>query len=179
MIAPSKSTEVLHTQALNSLKATSSFIEDITQALAKAYSDNGKVNIAKMDQNQLAFYQLAWITAEQKIAENFLQYAWDASKNTGDLEKKMAVVFAAETVSHIRSEISARPKDFAVTVDRNLHTIAEVKTSPEAGSHINYFATRLEVKNAVVLPLVPPKIPLQLGKIKTVHSADWLAALDV
>jgi (2S)-methylsuccinyl-CoA dehydrogenase len=117
MIAPSKSTEVLHTQALNSLKATSSFIEDMTQALAKAYSDNGKVNIAKMDQNQLAFYQLAWITAEQKIAENFLQYAWDTTKKTGDLEKKMAVVFAAETVSHIRSEISARPKDFAVNVD--------------------------------------------------------------
>lgn len=134
----------------------------------------------------------------EKISKAILKepkiYFFDSGRVKGDPSARWENVVATHLLKHVHYQQDCfgenyelhylrdkekREVDFAVTVDRNLHTIAEVKTSPEAGSHINYFATRLEVKNAVVLPLVPPKIPLQLGKIKTVHSADWLAALDV
>ena len=45
-----------------------------------------------MDENQYVFYQLSWMTAEQKIAEHFISYAWDSSFGTGELEQEMAVV---------------------------------------------------------------------------------------
>ncbi|WCL49053.1 acyl-CoA/acyl-ACP dehydrogenase [Leptospira sp. GIMC2001] len=99
------------------LSASSKLISEITKRLADKNSDNGKVSVAKMDQNQLVFYQLAWMKAEQEIAQHFVKYAWDNALGTSDLEQKMAVVFAAETVAHIRSEISQRPKEYQLTME--------------------------------------------------------------
>lgn len=89
-------------------------IEEVTKALAARCSVNGKVSVDKMDENQLVQYQIAWLTSEQRIAEKFIEYAWDSSRGTGDLEQEMAVVFAAETVNHIRSEISSRPSEYGI-----------------------------------------------------------------
>jgi (2S)-methylsuccinyl-CoA dehydrogenase len=97
------------------LKSSSQFITEITKRLAQKCSDGGRVSVPKMDENQLVFYQLAWMKAEQEIAEHFVRYAWDVSAKTSELEQKMSLVFAAETVSHIRGEISQRPKEYLVT----------------------------------------------------------------
>ncbi len=102
-------------KAEKALQAQASLLSDITKKLALKNSDKGKVSVSKMDETQHVFYQLAWLTAEQKVAENFLVYAWDESKGVGELEQKMAVTFAAETVAHIRSEISARPAEWETT----------------------------------------------------------------
>ncbi len=99
------------------LSSSARLIHDITKKLALVCSDQGKVSVPKMDENQLIFYLLAWMKAEQEIAEHFVRYAWDPSYRTGDLEQKMAIVFAAETVAHIRSEISQRPSEYQLTLE--------------------------------------------------------------
>ncbi|MCZ8237168.1 MAG: acyl-CoA/acyl-ACP dehydrogenase [Leptospiraceae bacterium] len=99
------------------LSSSSKIIKEITKRLAQKCSDAGRVSVPKMDENQLVFYQLAWMKAEQEIAEHFVKYAWDSSVGATDLEQKMAIVFAAETVSHIRGEISQRPKEYLITME--------------------------------------------------------------
>ncbi|RHX95319.1 acyl-CoA dehydrogenase [Leptospira yasudae] len=107
-------TAVDQATAKKALSVSAGVIEEVTKALAKRCSVNGKVSVDKMDENQLVQYQIAWLTSEQKIAEKFIEYAWDASRGTGDLEQEMAVVFAAETVNHVRSEISSRPSEYGI-----------------------------------------------------------------
>lgn len=101
--------------AKQALSKSSAIIEQVTKALAAKCSSNGKVSVAKMDQNQFVQYQIAWLTSEQKIAENFIDYAWNDSLGTGELEKLMAQVFAAEAVSHIRSEFSSRASEYGIS----------------------------------------------------------------
>lgn len=107
----------------NSLKVTNSFIEEITKNLANKCNEGGRVSVKKMDENQLVGYQLAWLTAEQRVAENFVNYAWNDSIGTGDLEKQMACTFAAEVVAHIRAEISHRPKEYETTQEKVISTL--------------------------------------------------------
>lgn len=104
--------------ALKSLAATGNLIEEITKGLATQCTVKGAISVNKMDENQYVFYQLSWMTAEQKVAEHFINYAWDASFGTGELEQEMAVVFAAEVVSHIRSEIISKPNEYTLTHDK-------------------------------------------------------------
>lgn len=103
------------TNAEKSLQVQASLLDEITKRLAKKNSENGRISVSKMDQTQHVFYQLAWITAEQRVAENFLQYAWDSSKSVSELEQRMAVTFAAETVTHIRSELAQRPAEWELS----------------------------------------------------------------
>ena len=101
--------------AQKALEAQASLLNEVTKRLAKKNSDNGKVSVSKMDQTQHVFYQLAWLTAQQRVAENFIVYAWDEKKGTGELEKQMALSFAAETITNIRSELAARPAEYELT----------------------------------------------------------------
>jgi (2S)-methylsuccinyl-CoA dehydrogenase len=101
--------------AQKALDAQASLLGDLTSRLAKKNSENGKVSVSKMDQTQHVFYQLAWMTAQQRVAENFIVYAWDTTKGTGELEKQMAICFAAETITNIRSELAARPAEYELT----------------------------------------------------------------
>ncbi len=103
------------TQAEKALSAQAALLNDVTKRLAQKNSENGKVSVSKMDKTQHVFYQLAWMTAQQRVAENFIVYAWDSSKGTGELEQSMALTFAAETVSSIRSELAARPAEYELT----------------------------------------------------------------
>ncbi|MCW7468985.1 acyl-CoA dehydrogenase family protein [Leptospira kanakyensis] len=102
-------------QAEKALSAQAALLNDVTKRLALKNSDNGKVSVSKMDKTQHVFYQLAWMTAQQRVAENFIVYAWDASKGTGEMEQKMALTFVAETVTNIRSELAARPAEYELT----------------------------------------------------------------
>ncbi|NCN10277.1 MAG: acyl-CoA/acyl-ACP dehydrogenase [Leptospira sp.] len=122
------------------LSSSSKIIKEITNRLAQKCSDAGRVSVPKMDENQLVFYQLAWMKAEQEIAEHFVKYAWDTSAGSSDLEQKMALVFAAETVSHIRSEISQRPKEYQITME-------EMETALFSDKVNSYIETAMGISN--------------------------------
>ncbi len=79
---------------------------------------------------------------------------------------------------HYLRDREKREVDFAVTLDRKLEMLIEVKSSPESNSHLKYFVERLQPKKAFMLPLNPPNEPRQQGLVKTVNSADWLAKLE-
>lgn len=101
--------------AQKALSAQASLLGEVTKRLAQKNSENGKVSVSKMDKTQHVFYQLAWLTAQQRVAENFIEYAWDEAKGTGELEKQMAFSFAGETITNIRSELAARPAEYELT----------------------------------------------------------------
>ncbi|TGL60361.1 acyl-CoA dehydrogenase [Leptospira ognonensis] len=101
--------------AQKALSAQASLLGEVTKRLAQKNSENGKVSVSKMDKTQHVFYQLAWLTAQQRVAENFIEYAWNDAKGTSDLEKKMAFSFAGETITNIRSELAARPAEYELT----------------------------------------------------------------
>lgn len=122
------------------LSSSSKIIKEITNRLAQKCSDAGRVSVPKMDENQLVFYQLAWMKAEQEIAEHFVKYAWDSSAGSSDLEQKMALVFAAETVSHIRGEISQRPKEYQITME-------EMETALFSDKVNSYIETAMGISN--------------------------------
>lgn len=127
--------------AEKALKKSSELIKEATQALAKKCSSDGKVSVSKMDENQLVQYQIAWLTAEQNVAENFIEYAWDSSKGTGALEQEMAVTSAAEVVHHVRTEISSRPEEYglsAESVQEKLYSKDINEFINQAGAIANY-----------------------------------------
>ncbi len=114
------------------LGAANSLVTEITKGLAHKCSDKNSISVEKMDQNQLVFYQLAWITSELRVAEKYVDYAWNENFGTSDMEKKMAITFAAETVSHIRSEISNRPTEYTIT----FHRLYELLYNDEVNSFL-------------------------------------------
>ncbi|TGK39872.1 acyl-CoA dehydrogenase family protein [Leptospira andrefontaineae] len=127
--------------AKQALSKSSAIIEQVTKALAAKCSSNGKVSVSKMDQNQFVQYQIAWLTSEQKIAENFIDYAWNDSLGTGELEKLMAQVFAAEVVSHIRSEFSSRTSEYGISTQDLISKLFDESTNKfleEASAIENY-----------------------------------------
>lgn len=90
-------------------------LEEVSKALADRASEGGKLSVPKMDENQLVHYNLAWHTAESKVADNFITYAWDGANGAGDLEQEMATVFMGETAHRLRAELSARPADYGLS----------------------------------------------------------------
>lgn len=129
------------TEADKCLKLTSVIIDEITTALAKKWSKNNAVSTDLMDEDQSVSYDLAWLTAEQKIAENFLNYAWNESFGTSELEKYMALCFAAESVQHIRSTVNAKPSDYGITISRALELFKEELTQfVEIYTNIKYYS---------------------------------------
>ncbi|MCB1140877.1 MAG: acyl-CoA/acyl-ACP dehydrogenase [Leptospiraceae bacterium] len=100
------------------LGSAASLVNEVTKGLAQKCSENNSISVKKMDENQLVFYQLSWLTSELRVAEVYLQYAWNESLGTGKMEKKMALAFAAETVSHVRSELMNRPEEFTTSFEK-------------------------------------------------------------
>lgn len=102
----------------NILNATGTLVAEVTKGLAQKCSDKNSISVEKMDQNQLVFYQLAWITSQLRVAETYVDYAWNENLSTSEMEKKMAATFAAETVSQIRSEIGNKPEEYTTNFKR-------------------------------------------------------------
>lgn len=102
----------------NILKATGILVAEVTKGLAQKCSDKNSISVEKMDQNQLVFYQLAWVTSQLRVAETYVEYAWSDNLRTTEMEKMMAITFAAETVSQIRAEIGNKPEEYTTTFKR-------------------------------------------------------------
>ncbi len=109
-------------------KKVRSALNEVSRSLAERATKDGALSVAKMDENQLVHYNLAWHTAESKVADNFIEYAHDASKGSGELEQEMATIFMGETAQRLRAELSARPSDYGISSA----TLADL-FSPETG----------------------------------------------
>ena len=97
---------------------TGALLAEVTARLAARCSENGKVSVAKMDENQLVQYNLSMHTAEARIAERFLAYAYDSAAGTGGLEQDMAALFIGETFARLRAELANRPADYGIADNR-------------------------------------------------------------
>ncbi len=95
-----------------------STLAEVTGSIAQRCSQGGKISVAKMDENQLVQYNLSLHTAEARIAERFLEYAYDAAAGTGALEQDMAALFLGETFARLRTELSNRPNDYGMSAER-------------------------------------------------------------
>ena len=128
--------------AVKALEVSGNTISEVTKSLAALCKEKDSISVSKMDENQLVGYGISWLTAEQKIAENFIKYAWDDSIGTSDLEKCMAVTFAAETISHIRNELISRPTEFAISSEKILHDLfsKEITSFIEESSKISNYS---------------------------------------
>ena len=98
-------------QKINTIQSKS--IQQVTQHLAKECLENGRISNDKIDEKQTLYYNLVYHTAEVKISEIFSQYA----SNCGELEKNMALVFTAESLGRLRSELSLHQADYAISND--------------------------------------------------------------
>lgn len=80
---------------------------------------------------------------------------------------------------HYVRDKEKREVDFAIVRDRRPKTLVEVKSSPDAQSHLRYFGERLSVRDCVIVPLQEPKIQEQRGIVRVVKSTKWLQELGV
>jgi len=80
----------------------------------QAAGDKGLSN-DKLDQHQLASFDLSWCAAEATAARFALEYAERAAAVAdATLEAQMARVFCAEAVLNIRNRLIARPQNFGL-----------------------------------------------------------------
>lgn len=97
---------------------TQSTVDEMARAMARRATENGKLSVERMDENQVAHYNLSYSTAEALISEHFLNnYAFDPGAGTGELEQTMARIIAAETLQRLRSELAAHPSEYGVAAE--------------------------------------------------------------
>lgn len=78
------------------------------------------VSSEKLDEHQMASFDLAWCAAEATAARFALEYAekMAAASTTGEsacLEERMALVFCAEALQNIHNRLRARPQNFGLS----------------------------------------------------------------
>ena len=95
-------------------------IEQYQEVTRKALSqvkarctDQGRLEAALLDANQLVTSELAFSIAELQCAENYLLYA----DKQGELEQRLANGFAAEVLHSIRGRLIRAPSDFGLDDD--------------------------------------------------------------
>jgi predicted AAA+ superfamily ATPase len=131
-----------------------------------------------------------------KISKSILKepkiYFYDTGRVRGDDASRWENLVACHLMKsvHYRQDIlgentelfylrdkEKREVDFAVVHERSPELLVEVKTSDSAVTHLKYFASKTNAKEAIHLPFAEVRMPKQNGVVKTVNSADWLAKL--
>src|ERR1700683_4546696 len=97
------STFRLHQIASQLLGQIRASMDLATRALAHRCVLNGKLDTATLDAQQIPSFELAWASAELLAAENALATA--AAGGVGELDNTLFLVFAAETISLVRSRL--------------------------------------------------------------------------
>lgn len=99
--------------------ATAKQLKEKALSFLKAQSmDNGKVSNAKLDEKQLACYEIAYCAAEINAAEVYLDYSQKANAEKGGsdrIEDAIALQYCAETLQNCRSRLNTRRADFGLT----------------------------------------------------------------
>lgn len=102
------------------LDAAKKTLAQIGRHLAQKAADGKEISTTKLDTFQTAAYDLAWIASEVYASEQLLAYA---EKNPGDLEKALAELFLAETISHISDKISFHFQEWGINEPQLRETI--------------------------------------------------------
>ena len=104
--------------ALSHLESADAVIKKSLGWIKRQCVDGKGISNEKLDQHQLASFDLAWCAAETTGARFALQYAGEvaATASGGDvcLEEQMALVFCAEALQSIHSRLRARPQSFGL-----------------------------------------------------------------
>lgn len=109
---------------------TQSTISELSRAMAGRALENGKLSVERMDENQVAHYNLSYHTAEAFISEHFLNhYAFDSVAGTGELEQTMARIITAETLQRLRTEMAAHPSDYGISKETLSRLFSEKATA--------------------------------------------------
>ncbi|MBX7058032.1 MAG: acyl-CoA/acyl-ACP dehydrogenase [Leptospirales bacterium] len=87
-------------------------LKQVTNNLAERSLDNGQISVAKMDENQVIHYNLAYHTAESNIANYMGDYAWSQG---GAVEQDMALIFAGEALNRLRGELAGRQQEYGIS----------------------------------------------------------------
>ncbi|MBL8022401.1 MAG: acyl-CoA/acyl-ACP dehydrogenase [Leptospirales bacterium] len=102
-------------ELLNQIKSkTTDILKQITENLAKRAEVGGKLSVDKMDENQVVHYNLSYSTAEKRISDHFIDYAFDSANGTGEMEQEMSRLFAGEAAHRLRSELASRKDEYGV-----------------------------------------------------------------
>jgi (2S)-methylsuccinyl-CoA dehydrogenase len=102
------------------LEAAKKTLEQIGRHLAQKAAEGKEISTPKLDTFQTAAYDLAWIASEVYASEQLLAYA---QKNSGDLEKGLAELFLAETISHISDKVSFHFQEWGINEPQLRETI--------------------------------------------------------
>jgi len=108
------------------LSAAKTIVEQAGRHLAQRAKDDKdpkEISTAKLDVFQTAAYDLAWMSSEVYAAEQLVAYS---EKNPGEVEKALAEIFTAETVTGISQKLSYRFHEFGVDEPKLRETIWNV-----------------------------------------------------
>ena len=82
-------------------------VERLKDILAKKAEVSGKLSVEKMDENQVANYELAWAAAIVFAAKEMLSYPEKVGKGEGDLEGKLSRFFIADALDDLCTRLQA------------------------------------------------------------------------
>ena len=78
------------------LRRVRSTFEQATAALARACARNGQLDAARLDQHQVASYELAWVSADLLAADTQLATLGGAGT---EVDRRLALVFAVDAIT--------------------------------------------------------------------------------
>ncbi len=111
-------------QAYSLLANAQQVLNGILSWLKHESSVNGKINGDKLDDKQLACYEVAYCEAELTGARVYLDYSQKllaekpgAGSDELRLEERIALQYSAEALQNARTRYSARPADFGLNRD--------------------------------------------------------------
>lgn len=134
--------------ALRYLAAADALIKKSLSWIKQQCIGNKGVSNEKLDEHQLASFDLAWCAAESTGARFAIAYADQvAAAGAGGagvcLEQQMALVFCAEALQNIHNRLRARPQNFGLDDD---------DLAPLAAADLSRFCqTQLDARNLEAL----------------------------
>lgn len=120
-----------HVNLNKTLEAAKKIVEQAGRHLAQRAKDDKdpkEIATAKLDVFQTAAYDLAWMSSEVYAAEQLIAYS---EKNTGEVEKALAEIFTAETVTGISQKLSYRFHEFGVDEPKLRETIWNIELTKD------------------------------------------------
>ena len=102
--------------------------------------DGGRVSGSKLDESQLACYEVAYCEAEITAAKVMLDYSQSVRQEKGAgselrIEERLALQYSAEAIQNCRSRFNSRRADFGLSREQ----LGQSVDSDEADAFINEF----------------------------------------
>ena len=115
-------------QATEALARLRECFTEQTRSLAAACSDSGELVATRLDQQQIALYQLAWAAAELLAAETAIQALSTADPLTVEFDRRLTLTYVAEAIASIAD------RQRAIALD--LEPARPLSVTPVAGAAV-------------------------------------------